>query len=1276
MFEVEHLDIESFDGLQLVKLLRALLYAEARKAGVPLRHVDVPLQITIADGGQDASVRWQDGESKTDYFPSRDVVFQCKASDHGDAKWTSEVWTKKSQPKKVATKVLNPAIAGALTRGACYIGITTTALVGTKAADRADAIRKGIRDAGGDPANLAAIEVYDGNKLVEWANEHPAVALWIKEQKAGMPLAGFSTLEQWGRRAEVAKPPFVGSSEREFSLGPGRANTLDFDQLAGRVVDHLSDPGACIRIWGASGIGKTRALHQALSTSTGALLGIASANFIFCDYRDVPTKIWDVANQIKNAGSAAALIVDNCPWEEALQLNALARAEGSRLRVVTLGAEGRDQMTDCLAIRPKPADLPTIRGILAGGLATAKLDEIDYVAGLCDGFPRVAVLMASSYSRNRGILKSADDMGEQIVKASNIDRETVRALEVASLFEFLDPDTVPNEFDTLAEALGNMPGGLMFEHLVRASEQHLVGRNSDRITVPPRPIADFLAKRRLSYLRQSTVINFLLNAPHSQRDAMLFRWRALAGSRDLTAIVRSLLGGPFSQTEVLLAESTAPYLTPLAHVDADATGSALYFAIIRMPLDDLAQISITDGLLDALRLIASRKSSFKPAAEMVLHLAAASNRIGEGPVLDLLRQLFQVAVAGTEADDRRRREALADALEQEDPRIQRACVEALAAMLRTYLTRSTDFEQVGAEPYRAEWMPGDHETIQGYFRWALERLLDLWRGAPDLRRTIEDLVASELRNLLSPELLPTIAHFVRDVVASEGHWFEATKSIGDWLYFDRSESPTDFAGDVRGLYDSTLPSEPVEQILLYSRFWVADLHDPDTRYAETVGNPDFEYSARRVRELAPAIARDPAQLARVISAMSSSEMNGAYSFAHALALELADPVDAFGQAVVGLDASGTRFGVPFVRALLGALDRRFAADTEITDRLIGLAESSIVFSSSAMNILASIRVTDERLDRLTALIDAGTVTPFEVVPISYGRGLADISKAALRRFIEALVGRREGGAWAALDVLSMYTHDIPALDPALTDLVKLSLLAPGIADGAGSDSANADYVYDRMLRMLAGCGGIDDDFARSFALQIERSCRSVGTRHGRPANALRTALAVVVKHSPQEVWATLAGFYEVATRVERERLNPIVAATKPFAWDVSRIGPGALFETPHALMLDWVEADPDARVAFLVSFFPILERREHGWFWHPALQKLATKFGTSKQFRAALRNRIFPSSWGGSLNAHLTSFKEPLAAWAEDAQLGDWASSTLEAVNRSLADRFYGNGDD
>ncbi len=1271
MFTVHPNEIKDFTGDQLVALLRALLYAEASKAGVPLRGVDVPLQITVADGGRDGMVSWVGGADTTDYFPSRDIVFQCKAKDSGNAMWEREVWTKPSQAPKVKAKVLNDAVKGLLACGGSYVGITAKALVGTKPADRVAAIRNGITKAGGDPDKLAAIHVYEGNTLAAWASTHPAVAIWIKQSNAKIELVGFSTLSQWGKRVDIAAPAFVDSPDRKFFLGTRTADAITFSQLAARLADILEEPGTAARLWGASGIGKTRALYHALSTSSGLLGGMTAASFIFCDFREVTSHITDVANQIVKSQAAAVLVVDACPPDRARELNAIARGEGSKLRIITIGAEGTGNDPHCVTIRPDQADRATIRTILKAGLPRARGDELDYIAALCDGFPRIAVLAAKSYEKT-GILKSVDDVAQQILSAAGADSDTVRALECLSLFDQLAPDENPDQFDDIAETLVHMKGELMYENLVIAADQNLVERNHSAMNAQPRPIADYLAQRRLDCLRPSTLLAYLERALPQHRDAMLARWRYLARSGTLREVIHLMLRGPFQDANIL-GPNAEPYLAAFARVAPDRIGMALHWTVGQMPLDELAHVPVTDALIETLRLLAGRGDSFAPAARMVLRLAAVAETEGPPPITKLLRQLFQVALAGTQADDKSRRHALEEALEEDDPRIRHAGVEALSSMIQTDLTRSDDYEQIGDEPFRPEWRPDDHDTIHAYFQWAFERLHDIWGKDAALRPVIEKQVARDLRNHMIPELLPTIEAMVDDVIATSGHWFSATKRIGDWLYYDSPETPTNFSKAVRTLYDKTVPIDPVDQALLFSRFWTSDIHDPDTRYTPEEANPDYEFAARRAAALAPSIAGDPDQLDRVLIAMASQELNSPAPFAAALAAELPDPVGAFHRAVEALEASGKRAGVKFVTALLSAFDRRLEGQAEPLAALVAIAKGSAILTDNPLYIFTSLRVTDERLDEFTDDVTAGKVTTSQAAAISHGRALANVSTEALGRLIYALVERgQDGGAWAALDILSMITHDAEALTPEIIALTRFAILSPSIVEGIEGNASLADYTYDRMLRLLDKAGAIDAAFGHDFAQQIEAACRTSGAHSTRVTDALRKALDLVVTRAPNTVWPVVAGFYEIATRIEREHLYGITASTKRFAYDVSRTGPGALFSTPLALMLDWVAGDPDGRIGFLLIFFPILAQKENVWVWHPALQKLARRYGRSKAFRDALERRIYPTSWGGSLNPHLTSFLEPLSSWSDDRLIGDWASRMHGNVTRSLESERYG----
>ena len=60
-FEADASQIKQLDSLQLVQLMKRLLLAECRLVDIPLRAATIPLQITVADGGEDGRVDWNGG---------------------------------------------------------------------------------------------------------------------------------------------------------------------------------------------------------------------------------------------------------------------------------------------------------------------------------------------------------------------------------------------------------------------------------------------------------------------------------------------------------------------------------------------------------------------------------------------------------------------------------------------------------------------------------------------------------------------------------------------------------------------------------------------------------------------------------------------------------------------------------------------------------------------------------------------------------------------------------------------------------------------------------------------------------------------------------------------------------------------------------------------------------------------------------------------------------------------------------------------------------------
>lgn len=1275
MFEVFPGDIEPFGGEDIVELLRRLVYAEAQTSGVPLYNVAVPLQITLADGGEDARVEWTGGEASTAYFPHRHVVFQSKATDTTPSLWKRETWTKASQ-RKGKTHILNEALTRALSLGASYIGVTATGLVGAKPAERREAIREGIREAGGNPDLLHSIHIYDGNALADWANRHHAVALWIKEQKAGLALSSFATLNNWGRRSEMVSPPYVGGEDERFAIGSSDQDRLNFDRFAARLVAHLQlADGHSARITGPSGLGKSRSVYEAMQTGAAALKDSLLATAVFCDYREVSGKLWDAVNTLADGGAPLILVVDECPREEAKKLHERARATGSRLRVVTLDTNSQSIDVDgCLAIDALASNDQVIKGILASLLPkTTTRDEVAFIADLCAGYPRIAVLAAQSYERDAPVFKSVEDVAQRILAGARItDRGQIRALECLSLFDGLAPDARPAEFDIVAQTLGLMTGDEMFEHLVAATDHGVVGRYGDVFATQPQPIANYLGAKRLSYLRPSVVRAFLQTAPDEQRRSFLGRVRHLCRSSTLRDVAVSMMtwDGELASAEQLLTSRGSEFLAAFVHVAPDFVSGLITRTFRDASLADLARVSDDlGGLLDALERLAHRPDTFPAAARNLFRLSAANAERGHGRATEITKQLFQLVLSGTAAPVGVRFAILDEALAEGGPAIHWACTRALDGALETERFYGTSgFEQLGDLPPIPDWRPGTAAEAIDFHREALGRLAAIRRLSPEAAADADRVVADHLRQLLVPQLFEVVVAYLDEVRAALGFWPEAAKKIGDWLYFDRAQAEPVFAAKVRALYDTTLPIDIVDRAVFFSQFWPADIRDPDNSYEAGATERDYEFSGREARKLAALIARDPVLLTRAIRSMATRTLHSPFAFADELAKHISTPEAVLGEALAALDQSGTKEGLSFVRPLLRALDASFP---EKAEALVQMAKQSETLAGRELEIYASVGLTEARVWEVADLVRSGRASPFQVVPLSYGRALDAMAVDVLRALIEALHTRStDGGGWAAIEILSMYLYGRSSLSREEATLVKAAVLAPLEVDDV-PDATMSGHAFGVLVKLLDLSGYVDAAFAGDFATLIVSACQStVSGSRGSLTDALRDGLVIVIRREPEPVWSALAAFYEVATRAERGRLYRLTSPQRNYSERPSSAsgGAGILFDTPSMTTISWADLDPARRAPFLVSFTPLLESAQDGaMIWHPALSVLAAKYGHLREFRSALAARIFPSSWSGALSEYLEPYLAPLETWNDNAVLGPWAAEVLVDLRRRIA---------
>lgn len=1269
MFEVAPEDIGRFDGGKLVELLRRLLYAEAEAAGVPLFNVAAPLQITIADGGEDARIAWTGGATHTDFFPHRDLVFQCKATDPKNAGWKKETWTKSSQ-KSGQARVLNEAMTDALNRGAAYIGVTATPLVGTKAQDRVAAIKAGVTEAGGDPSSLHSVELYEANRLAAWTNRHRAVALWVKEQQAGMALASFLSPTQWAKRPGMAEPPFVIGQGARFAIGEAADDGLTFEQFSTRLVAELSAGDIrSVRITGASGLGKSRGVFEAVRQGSEIFKNVMEATTIFCDYRQVSNDIWNAANSFSTHRTPLILVVDECPREEAKKLHEIAAADGSRFRVVTIDTDGRSLgVKDLLAVKLRAADEDVISSMLLELFPKASPEERAAIFELCAGFPRIAVLAARGIGEEGVAFNSESDAAQSILKGAGLtDPADLRALGTLSLFDRLSFDKPPEAFNAVANQLSRMTGDELFDRLVTAVEAELAGRYGSDLAAQPRPIANYLALQRLNHLRPSTIRRFLAEASHGQADAMLRRFRYLRQSPTLRAVVSEMLGfqGDFGQTDRLLTPEGARLVDAFVHVSPDVVADAIHYAVQDTSIDDLKSVRHhIGGVRDALQRLAVSRETFPNAMLDLLRLSAAEFDDRGGAASELVEQLFHLRLSGTAAPSTLRFAVLDEVLRENDPSLLWACGRALEGGLE--LDRFMRFganEGLGNAPPVADWAPETGEEVINHLTSALDRLTRLRGRGDELADQAERAVATRLRRLLWPELLGPIKSFINAVVADRGFWPEAAKSIGDWLYFDRSSRDEAFGREVRRLYDTLLPTEPEARAVVFSQFWSADFRDPEAVYRPGVNVQDYDWAARQAAALAPEIAGDPDRLKRVVAEMAGRSLHSPSAFTDALAPLVTDPVALFRDAVTVLDERGEA-GISFVLSLLHSLENAHPAQG---NTLADVARASTVLSSRPILVHTALKLTASRLQEVAQGVHHGDIAPGEAVPLSYGRRMEGLAIGAIAPLLNALVDRSGGGGtWAAIEILSMFLHGRVTVSAEEAAAIKRALLAP-----LGNDlpaNAMSGHAYGVLVGLLNRGGFLDAAFASEFTSQIIALAQvSTGWYGTSVAEALQEALEVVLAITPDAVWRPIAGFYEVASRAERRNLQRVVSKQSLFAEGADAFDAGLLFAAPTDDLLDWAAEDPERRVSFLVSFFPILQSNgDAGAIWHPAFVTLVNRFGEAVALGQALRERIFPSSWSGSMEAYLSPYRAPLATWTNPHPLALWAEKTLLDIDRHL----------
>jgi len=647
LLDVTSDDIALLDDKQLRELTARLCEAEVERLGKPRTAVTWGGHQDSQDGGVDIRVELPPDPVWCGNIPRPSTIFQSKSSPMAPAAILKEM-----RPKP--ERVLQHSIADVLGRGGAYVIVSNRSVADRFLRERKAAMEKAARLE--FPEHQCVLDFYDSSRLASWVRSHPEVVLWLRNT-IDKPLQGWKS---WEQLRAIHDRDFLLDESLRLRV-PNASEDAGMDALQGIAAlrNALRTEGACVRLAGLSGYGKTRLVVSLFEEDVGAN-PLAASDLIYTDISDepVPSPL-ELCRQLHARDSASILVVDNCPPELHACLTRFVTESKARLRLLTVEYDVRDgELEETAVFRLESASGDLIERLVAMRFPELQLTDPKIIADFSDGNARVAIALAKTVRKGERLTGLKDEMLFHRLFHQRHDQsdhllQVARCCSLLYSFQFKakDADYSP-EVLVLAELAGIEPGAF-FSQVQELKKRGLLQTRSIWAAILPHAIANRLAKEALERIPVPKLLR-LLQVVGRERILKSFARRLgyLGDSKEAKEIARDWLApdGMLGKLEDLNSERMSWFerVAPIAEAQAlDALERAFQSS------DPEAQESYSPFRQSAERLLrnlAYLPENFAKAVDLLRVLIASypDPRIVKA-VLDRCKGLFALRLSGTMA---------------------------------------------------------------------------------------------------------------------------------------------------------------------------------------------------------------------------------------------------------------------------------------------------------------------------------------------------------------------------------------------------------------------------------------------------------------------------------------------------------------------------------------------------------------------------------------------------------------------------------------------------
>lgn len=986
-FQVSSEDIKRLDDFELTKLLSILLYSEANKFGLVKNSVSVALNITVADGGEDGHIRWDNNIESTDWIPNRYTLFQVKATDMPPSTCKQEVLG--------SNGLLKPRVEDVITAQGSYILFHNRELNQQQILQRIEAFEESITSIIHD--TNPSIEIYDASKIAQWCNQYISAIYAVWEWNGKSILMGSKTWEAWNGHREF-QSDFISTYEIEHKIKDLR--------------DYLSGERRAARIIGLPGKGKTRLALEVFRSDGNIELEALNKRVIYIDATYSKDSIFSSITSWRNLGISGIIIVDNCDYELHKMLKSEVEHIDSKFSLLTLDYNLHTSSSSDPLINLEDVPQEIIEGIIKISYPEMDEGDLNRIVAFADGFPSIATLLAEARINDFETIGSIQDV--TLVKKllwgrDPVDNQALKVIEACAVFEhigFLDEKEF--EMKYVAENICGVTIDDFYEKCSYFMKKKIIVQHGRYIKLVPKTLAITLAAQWWDKCRPQKAQELLSdnNLPSSMVEQLCSQISKLHFLEKAQELTSNLCGiqAPFGQAEILSSKIGSRIFCSFVEIDPIVTVETLEREFGVMSINELRQVK--DGrrdLVRALEKLCFWEETFEAAAKILARFAAAENEHWSNNATGQFNQLFHYTLSGTQADLQSRFSIIKWAISSQEEEVKKIGVSAAGHALKSQgFSRMIGVENQGSRPSMQEWKPSNWGEIFDYWDQTMNLLVEIVIREDECSNLIFDEIVASIFGLIRSGYVENMDQPLRVILEKRNnYWPELIEKINLILKFDESKMPKKAVDLIKSWKEKLQPHDTITTIMLL----VSNANDDYVENKDSSSGSKYQNATHtRINELIEDIyPRKMEELKSNLSILLLGEQKQTFFFGKQLLNKMLDEEKGkflelvFTKIKETISSQGKQeLNLNFLGGILNsiqlsdpALLKKFITQLDNTNDAFILVE-----------IIRYIEVDKDILNSLLGQIRDSIITVDSLLALAYGPALNNISEDDLLPFLE------------------------------------------------------------------------------------------------------------------------------------------------------------------------------------------------------------------------------------------------------------------------------------